>query len=348
MATIGNSFLGLIDLYKRSGQYGEIVPVIEALAVLNPVMQDAITVECNKGTTHLTTTRTGLPSVGWGMLYQGIVQSKSTTQQVEDTTGFVEGLSTVDKRLLDLSSDPAAVRMSEAQPYLESMSQEMQTGFFYHDTASAPTKIKGISPRYSTYAPTPSTVAGSANNVIHGGGSGSDNTSIWFVTWGEQQTSLIVPKGMPAGLQREDKGEQRVLDDLSRPYFVKEELFTQHAGVTVRDYRWNSRIANIDVSDVRAGSVDLYALMRKAYYRLQGRRNSKLAGDGMVSMGRTVIYMNSDMLEALDALGTNTGNTALQLRPVELEGQEVLTYRGMVIRETEALVNTETLVPVAS
>ena len=44
---------------------------------------------------------TGLPSVTWGQLYAGIAQSKSTTQQVDDTTGFLEALSSIDKRLLE-------------------------------------------------------------------------------------------------------------------------------------------------------------------------------------------------------------------------------------------------------
>jgi hypothetical protein len=46
----------------------------------------------------------------------------------------------------------------------------------------------------------------------------------------------------------------------------------------------------------------------------------------------------------LDALSTGTGsasNTRLHLTKKELEGQEVLTYRNIPIRETDALLNTE-------
>jgi len=181
MATIGNSFLNLIDLYKRSDPSTRaLVPVIEALNILNPIMEDAVAVEANQGTKHLTTTRTGLPSVTWGKLYQGIPQSKSTTQQVEDTTGFVEGLSTVDERLLELAKNPGAVRMSEAQPFLEAMAQEVGTNFFYSDVATTPERFKGVGARYNTLA---------NPQVVNAGGAGSDNASIWFVTWGEQQTS---------------------------------------------------------------------------------------------------------------------------------------------------------------
>jgi hypothetical protein len=330
MATIGNSFLNLIDVYRRQDTNRNIVPVIEALNQLNPFMKDAVAVEANKGTTHLSTTRTGLPDVTWGKLYQGIPQSKSTTQQVEDTTGFVEGLSTVDKRLLQLSKNPAAVRMSEAQPFLEAIAQEVATNIFYSDTATTPERFKGLGARYDTLA---------NSQVIDGGGSGSDNTSVWFVTHGERQTFMIYPEGTAAGVKREDHGEVRVLDDLGNPYYAKEEEFRQHVGIGVGDYRFNARIANIDVSELIAGNVDIYALMRQAYWRLQGRRNAKMQNGGMVSAGRTVIYANRDVLEQLDAKATDSDN--VQLRPSDVQGEEILTYRGLPIRETDALINAE-------
>ena len=331
MATIGNSYLNLIDLYKRTDpKSGAITPVIEALHTLNPLMQDAIAIEANQGTKHLSTTRTGLPAVTWGKLYQGIPQSKSTTQQVEDSTGFVEGLSFVDNRLLEISKNPGAVRMSEAQAFLESMAQDVQTNFFYSDTLTTPERFKGLGARYN--------VTGNSQ-VVDGGGTGSDNTSIWFVTWGERQTALIYPEGTKAGVTRQDKGEVRVYDADNNPYYGKEEYFKQHVGVTVGDYRFNARIANIDLSDMLAGSVDLYALLRKAYWKLQGRRAQKLDNGGMVSQGRTVIYANRDVLSMLDAATTNA--TKVELKPTEVEGKEVLTYRGLPIRETDALINAE-------
>lgn len=333
MATIGNSYLNLIDIYKRTDKNGSITPVIEALHTLNPLMEDAVAIECNQGTKHLSTIRTGLPAVTWGRLYQGIPQSKSTTQQVEDTTGFVEGRSSVDERLLNISKNPAAVRMSEAQPFLESMAQEVQTNFFYSDTASTPERFKGLGARYNSL---------SMPNVINGAGAGSDNMSVWFVTWGERQTALLYPDGTKAGIDRIDRGSQQQADDLSNYYFAKVEEFRQNVGVTVGDWRYNARIANIDVSDLLAGTVDPYALLRKAYWKLQGRRNKKLDNGGMISLGRTVIYANRDFMQALDGATTNANKVLLT--PTEVEGKEVLTYRGLPLRETDALVNTETLV----
>lgn len=344
MATIGNTYLDLIDLYKAENKNRDIIPVIEALHQLNPLMEDAYIMECNEGRGHTSAIRTGLPAVSWGALYEGTPQSKSTRQQVTDTTGFVEGQSEVDTRLLKLAKNPGLLRMQEAEAFLESISQEVQSSFFYADTAITPRKFKGLAARYNKLPGASSAPA--TNQVVSAGGSGSDNTSIWFVTWGANQTGLIYPEGTSGGIQREDKGEQPAFDANGDRYFVKLEQFTQHVGVRVGDWRWNARVCNIDVSDALAGNVDVYDFMTTAYYRLQGRRNAKIRNGGMVSPGRTVIYMNRTMLEVLDKLATNNGasDNFVRLKPVEIEGREIMTWRGMPIRETDALLNTEAAV----
>jgi|TARA_Y100000310_G_scaffold127563_1_gene126694 hypothetical protein len=328
MATLGASYVDLIDIYKQQDGNGQFVEVIEMLMEMNPVLDDAIAVECNKGTTHLHTVRTGLPTVTWGKLYQGIPQSKSRTAQVEDTTGFVEGLSTVDNRLLEISGNPGAVRLSEAMSYLEAMNQEVASKLFYGDTASDPEEFMGFAPRFNDLS------ASNGNQIIDAGGTGSDNTSVWFVTWGDNQCCLLYPKGTKAGVTREDMGKQRVTDGNGNAYYAMEEKFTWHVGLAVKDWRYVARIANIDVSDMAAGSVALYTFMRRAYYQLQNRR---------VAGGKVCIYCNRDVLEALDALATNAGasDNFVRLKPMEIEGKEVMTYRGIPIRETDALLNTE-------
>lgn len=328
MATIGNSFVDLIDIYKQQDGMGQFAEVIEMLAEMNPILDDAIAVECNKGTTHLHTVRSGLPAVTWGRLYQGIPNGKGRTAQVEDTTGFVEGLSTIDERLLALSTNEGAVRLSEAKAYLESMSQEVATKMFYGNTASDPEEFMGLAPRFNDLG------AANGGQIVDAGGTGLDNTSLWFVTWGDNQTCLLYPKGTQAGVQREDMGRQRVTDGDGNAYYAKEEKFTWNVGLAVKDWRYVVRVANIDVSLMEAGSVALYDFLRKAYYRLQSRR---------VAGGTQAIYCNRDVLEALDALATNAGasDSFIRLKPMEIQGEEVLTYRGIPIRETDALINTE-------
>lgn len=337
MATLVQNHLGLIDLFKRQDKKGNVIDVLQILNQAQEVTKDIPWMECNQGVGHLHAIQSGLGSVSWGALYEGIAQSKSDVQQVTDTTGFVEAACSVDVRLLDLAGgNRGAVRISESKPKIEKMGQECATALFYHDPANNIRYPKGLGARYGSLA-----TSGAGNQIVDGGGTGSDNTSIWMVTWGENSVFGLYPEGTSAGLKQEDKGQQRVLDPAGNAYYVEEEEFRWHMGFGVKDYRMVSRIANVDISDIAAGTVDLYGLMRKAYYKLHSRRIGKI--DNQVSPGRTVIYCNTDVLEALDGLATNSGSSDnyTRLRPMEIEGEEVDTYRKIPIRETDALVNTE-------
>lgn len=342
MAVIGQKYPDLIDLHKGTVP-GE---VINMLAQDNPILDDAIVRTANMGTIERTGILTGYPTASWGRLYKGVQASKATMQQVDDTTGFLEARSEIDTRLLDLAKDPAKQRLIDTRPYFETMNIEMATGLFYHDIATTPEKFKGLSARYAYYYAGTKVGAprNAASQVVNGGGTGSDNTSIWFITWGDHATSLIAPEGIPLGIRMKDRGEEPKQDENGDTYYVKVATYEWHLGVTVKDWRYNVRIANIDVSEVLAGNVDLWALMREGYYRLKSRRR-----DGKVS--RIAIYMNSDMLQVLDAQSsdralTNARENTTGLSHASVEGKEVRTYRGIPIRETDALLNTEAAVPV--
>lgn len=329
MSTIGNTYLTLADVFKRTDADKQIAAVIELLAQDNPILADMIVKECNDGTTHLTTVRTGIPEGTWRMLYQGVQPTKSTTAQVRDATGMIEAWSEIDEKLVRMTQDSAGLRLSEAQAFLEGLNQGVATSMFYGDQATSPAKFTGLAPRFNKLAN-----SGSGAQIVDAGGTGSDNTSIWFVVWGENTVHGLYPKGSKAGITREDKGVQTKTNPDGSVLDVVREKFQWDIGLSVRDYRYVSRIANVDVSDVQSGSVNLYNFMRKAYYKLKQRR---------VMGGRAAIYLNTDMLEALDALATNNGTTDnfVRLTRKEIEGEEVLTYRGIPLRESDALLNTE-------
>jgi hypothetical protein len=340
MTTLTQKFLSMADIYKRTNPDKSAAQIMETMnTTAQDVFTDFVMQECNDGSKHIYTARTGLGTVGWGALYEGIVQSKSKTQQVTETTGFAETLCSVDTRVLELAGpNEAAVRAQESEADIEAMAQEIVSAMFYHNTATNPRLPKGLGPRFGVKAN-----SGAGNQIIDAGGTGSDNMSIWMVTWGGSGLRGLYPKGTKAGITQEDKGEQRVLDDAGNPYYVKEELVRTHLGFGLGDYRRCVRIANIDASDLAAGTVDLYNFMRKGFYRLHGVRNQNVKVTKDTDPGRTVIYANRDGLEALDALATNNGSSDnfARLKPMEVEGKEVLAYRGLPIRETSALLNSE-------
>jgi hypothetical protein len=332
MATIGNKFVDLIDLYKSQDDGQKIATVIELLRESNPILDDAMAVECNSGNKHRTTVRTGLPDITWGQLYKGIPQEKTEKAQVEDATGMAEALSTIDKRLLDLSGgNESAVRLSEARGFLEAMNQEVASTLFYGNVATDPEKFTGFAPRFND------TTAPNGGQIVNAGGTTANvQTSLWMIGWGDNANHLIYPKGTKAGVSREDKGEQRVVDGGGDAYYAKEELFRWHVGLSVRDWRYVARVANIEIGTTTA--QDLLGYMRQAWWKINRHRGS---GANMA------IYCNSDVCELLDSAMTPTAETTtsyVRLTPDNQDGKEVMTYRGTPVRQVDALVNTEEVV----
>jgi len=334
MATLNNNYITLADLANELKDDGDVVSdIIEILKDTNPILDDIPWVQCNNGTKHLTTSRSGIPTATWRKLYQGVMPQKAANTQVEDTCGMLEAWSEVDSKLLEISGNGAQVRMNEAHAFIEGMNRQQAETIFYGNTAVNPERFMGFAPRFSDKS------AENGGQIIDAGGTGSDNTSIWMIVWGPRTSHGIYPKNLKSGLTREDKGKTtKELPDGSL-FDVHREKFNWECGLTVRDWRYVVRVANIDVSEMIAGNIDMFALLRKGYWKLKQRQ---IAG------GKACIYANADVLEALDAQCTPTAATSstsssgnVRLRYTEVEGKEVMSYRGMPIRESDALLSTE-------
>lgn len=315
----------------------DVADMINLMAQFNPILADAPAFPCNQGMYHLTTVRTGLPLPAWGKLYQGVPSTKGTRQSVKDVTGFLESAAEVETRLVDIiegSLGKASIRFEEAQGHMEALSQEVAKALFYHDSNVDPEKPMGFAPRFN------STTAENGAHVIDGGGLGSNNTSIWMITWDKKACHLIYPKQGKVGIEREDHGKVPKTDVNGNTYFVYREDFKWHIGLSVRDWRYVVRIANIDVtllSEDAASGADLINLMTKMYYIHYGRR---------VNMGKTVIYANTEIVKYLDFQVRNATNKNLflTLDSTGPNASEVLKFRGVPIHESDALLNSESKV----
>jgi len=326
MAVKGLTALTLADWGKRVDPNGKVDKIIELLGQTNPILQDMPFVEGNLPTGHRTTIRTGLPAATWRLLNYGVPQGKSTTAQVTDTVGMLETYAEVDKSLADLNGNTAEFRLSEDRAFIEGMNQQMAQTLFYGDTSVNPQQFMGLSSRYSSKS------AGNGQNIIDAGGTGTDNTSIWLVVWGENTVHGIFPKGQKAGLQHQELGEQTLIDANGGKYQGYRTHYKWDNGLALRDWRYVVRIANIDVSDLSGGSAaNIVKLMVAALHRIPNR-----------GMGKPVFYMNRTIAQALDLQSLDKASLALSVK--ETEGEFWTTFRGIPIRETDAILETESRV----
>ena len=151
MATLGGGdAVTLKDFKSRLDDNNNIDMIIDVLTDQNEILEDMLWLECNQVTSHKTTIRTGLPSVTWRKLNQGVARSKSTTRQTVVSCGQCESYGAVDKALADLNGNSAAWRMSEEVAFIEAFNQEIADTIFRGDTETNPEEFLGLNYYYDT------------------------------------------------------------------------------------------------------------------------------------------------------------------------------------------------------
>jgi hypothetical protein len=328
MATLGATALTLVDHAKRIDPNGRVAKVVELLSQVNEIIRHVPFIEGNLPTGHRTTVRTGLPSVYWRMLNRGTPRSKSTTAQVDEVAGMLHARSVLDVDLARLSKDINGLRLSEATPFMEAMTQEF-VGTMFYGAASAPEEFVGLAARYSSLS------AANGQNIINGGGSGSDNCSIWLVLWGEQTAHGIFPQGTQAGIVHEDLGIQDVEDADGNEFRAYKDHWQIKGGISVRDWRYVVRVANIDVSALVAESsnADLIKVMTKAWHRIPSW-----------GLGRPAWYMNRTCAQMLDIQRQLRVKEGSGITFQNVDGESRMTFRNIPIYVTDQLLETEATV----
>lgn len=327
MAVLATTHPTLADLTSRTDPDGRIAAVVELLTQDTSILEDMTWVEGNLPTGHRSTVRTGLPEPTWRKMYGGVQPTKSTTAQVTDNTGMLEDYAEIDKALADLNGNTDEFMLSESRAHITGFAHKLTRTIIYGNEGSEPEAFTGFSPRYNTISGNPA-----ADNVIDAGGTGTDNASIWLVGWGPNTVHGIIPKGSTAGLQVTPKGQVTIenIDGNGGRMEGYRTHFRWDAGLTVRDWRYVVRIANIDKSlltkDASTGA-DLLSFMDDALERIP------TDAEGAT---RLVWYMPRHVRAFLRKQMKNAvKNSTLTME--QIQGRYVPTYDGIPIKRLDVL-----------
>lgn len=345
MATLSTRNPTLIDVARITDPGGNIDTVVNVLQQYNEILDDIVWKEGNLPTGHLITQQTSKPTPYFRLLNQGIVPQKATTGQITEACAIMENRNQVDKDLAELNGHLASFRASQDRPMIEGFSDTLAAKLIYGDSSTTPEEFNGLATRYFTLGSTYPTYT----QVIDGGGTGSDNTSIWLVCWGDDKVYGIYPKGSKAGMQVDDLGLQEVTTDTTTGarWRAYETWMQWKVGLAIADYRYVARIANIDVSnmgtasDTTDNSANILKLMILALGKLPPRA-------GM----RPVFYMNGTMQSMLAVKLLDKANLFLSMG--ELKGTAVhrpngtLMFQGVPIRRIDAILDTESQITTAT
>lgn len=333
MAILGATLPTLLEVSKNFGEDGQPLPLAELLTERNDLLNFMPWYEANSTHGHRVAIRTGLPNAVFRRLNAGIPPSKSRYANVVESIGLLSSLGTVDQKLADIAPDTAEFRLRENSGHIEAMNQEFARTLIYGDTDLDGEKFLGLSPRYNARAGVEN-----ARNVIHGGGAGSDNTSIWLLGLGPDSVFGIYPKGSQAGLQHRDMGIELVDDGAGGKFPAYRDWFEWDCGLVVKDWRYAVRIANIDVSDLDPDpgatggtGAQLIDLMTQALETIQS-----LTGV------QPVFATNRTVASFARRQSRNEKNVRFDFE--EIAGKKVTSFDGVPIVRMDALAENEGVV----
>lgn len=345
---VGN--LTLMDWAKRADPSGKMAVIANLLSQTNQILTDMIYVEGNQPTSHVLTVATGLPTVDYRALNQGVTTSKSQTAQITEPLSIIEARSEVDIDLAMLNGNTAEFRFGESQAFLEAMNQKMATELFYGNPLTDSKAFRGLAPRYNGL------LGNNAQNIVNAGGTvAAKQTSVWLVCWGQQTVFGIFPKGSAAGLVHEDLGRQTSYDTgtTGERMEVYADRYQWKTGLAVKDWRYAVRICNLQVA---GGSNDVNELTgihapsasSAVVTNLLHQMAKALGRIPTGNMGRCAWYMNRTVYTALMRLALESGvNSGLMITTAATEfgtPQNTLSFLGYPIRQCDSLLNTEAVV----
>jgi hypothetical protein len=252
----------------------------------------------------------------------------------------------MDVDLAKLNGNTNQFRLSEDSAFIESMNQTFVQGLFRGNPVTDNKQFLGLENRYNSR----NASVGNSVNVLHGGGSGSINASIYLIGWSDRTVYCPFPKGSNAGLMKEDLGIQTIFDGTNRMQAYVSR-FQWKPGLAVKDWRYVVRIANIDTGSggdgvfTTSGSGAQSTGAATNIIKLMARAMDRIPSFGGI---KPAFYMNRTLYSALRIQAMDRTQGVLDIeKGLSQFGTPMswLTFQGIPVRKVDALTSTEAVVP---
>lgn len=339
MAAKGQTLVTLADVAKSKDK--QIGKVAEVLVQQNAMLNDIPYMEMNEGTIHKEDIRSALPQVYYRKANQPIPASKTTTEERTFTSSHFESKSQMDQAVASRGGQDriAYNRWNQAQGHLQAHAIELASLALYGSPSSSNRKSAGFFDIFSTLSASEPT----SKQIINAGGTGSDNTSILKVHWGERSVFGVYPAGTKSGITRIDRSANGNLVQIlgtdefgnAGQFWGYEENFMTDHGLVVKDYRQVACVRNISTLNLVSGvgAADLIDLMISANYKIDSQEN-----------GQGVWYVNRTIEAALHKQALTKVGAGAGLRFDNYQGMKVLMFLDCPIRRMDSLLTSEATV----
>ena len=255
--------------------------IVEMMAQENPVLQDVMWKQCNKGREDFVTIRTGMPEAVLRAYYEGFKGSKTSKKQVTNACCTVTTGIEFDWRLYEADKDKVAFLSDEQRANSSVLGDKAAGLLIYGNADQDPKGINGFFRTYSEFGEVTGANmqtddrkasfytfnAGTAAQLS--ASSGVARRSLLLVGWGARSMHGIYPENTSAGIKIEALTSQYVDDgDGGRLKMGLQEM-NWDLGLNIRDFRFGGRVANIDVMSDPSGAntPDVTKFVRKLVTR---------------------------------------------------------------------------------
>ena len=333
MATVANSIQNptIADVQNSIDKNGDFAYVANLLQVQNDVFKYMTVIPANEGVQHRSFVNVSLPTVYRRQFNVGTPASMGKNQPIVNQPGMFTSTLQMDAKLLKrFPNGGAKYRFDQGNRHFEAMGQEVCTTLIYGNALTNPDDFPGLAYFYS------SPTAANGEHVRDGGGRGSDNTSMYLVTWNEYTISAFYPDGSTGGFEHIDHGMQRAHNFngvVGNTLTVWEDEFNWDLGLEITDYRGGARVANISTNALLAqsGEADLGMLMDQMI----------VLEKPVAAMGRQCFIMNITCFYALLEQRKAQVAAGGGVRWDTIDGQLIYSYMGIPIAITNAIGNNE-------
>jgi hypothetical protein len=315
---------------------GGLKPIANTLEQTNELMQVMPWLEGNLVGGNITREVTSMFTPTIRIANEGIAASVNEDREITDTVCKLEDRIEIDEHILEKVNDPAGYIAEQVRIGQEAFGQKMADLIINGDSGTDIREFDGLNARYDALASDYSVYTDRDVNVIAGGGSGADNSSIYVLGLGPGRIHGIYPKNTAAGLTVNDKGKERINPSASstNALYAHTVQILWRAGLVVNDWRWGVRVCNIDQSALTrdaASGANLIDLLSEAVHRLPSQ-----TGNIQIACGRRVKdFLHSQIM--------NKSNVNITYGPDPF-GRQTTMFMGIPINRVDAIGEAETLV----
>jgi hypothetical protein len=315
-----SNFPSFSNVMSTLDPQGKMARIVNVLSRKKPILDFLPWAEGNLTTGHLVTAANALPSASWRQANAGIDPTIADTEQFTESCGLLEDESVIDEMIAELNGG-AAYRAAQDDLKVEAFGQQLATALIYESVSSNPERIHGLTPRY------PATT-GYVNSgyVLAGTNAGVNCRSIWLLTPKLGKLYGIYTKGTKAGLERIDKGLERVYDASDKRLYAWVTQFKWRCGLVVEDYRYCVRF-QWDPDDPAMDDSEKTMFLRM---------DDMLETIQEVEDGSIFIMDRTSKKKLKAQLASNTSRP--QLDVVEKNGRRMEAFGGVPILTEESLV----------